>query len=107
MIASRAFAAGGAECCVLYAATAYSVEARITIDNFSFKRDTITVPVGTTVVWENDDDILHNVVAADREFRSSALGTEDKFSFAFNKAGTFDCFCSLHSSMKGQIVVTP
>jgi len=30
----RAFAAGGAACCVLYAATAYSVEARITIDNF-------------------------------------------------------------------------
>jgi plastocyanin len=103
----RAFAAGGAACCVLYAATAYSVEARITIDNFSFKRDTITVPLGTTVVWENDDDIPHNVVATDGEFRSSALDTENKFAFTFNKAGTFDYFCSLHSFMKGQVVVAP
>ena len=103
----RAFAAGSAACCILYAATAYAVEARITIDNFSFKRDTITVPLGTTVVWENDDDIPHNVVATDGEFRSSALDTEDKFSFTFNKAGTFDYFCSLHSFMKGQVVVAP
>jgi plastocyanin len=103
----RAFAAGGAACCVLYAATAYPVEARITIHNFSFKGDTITVPLGTTVVWENDDDIPHNIVATDGEFRSSALDTEDKFSFTFNRAGTFDYFCSLHSFMKGQVVVAP
>jgi plastocyanin len=103
----RAFATGGAACCVLYAAAAYSVEARITIHNFSFKGDTITVPLGTTVVWENDDDIPHNVFATDGEFRSSALDTEDKFSFTFNKAGTFDYFCSLHSFMKGQVVVAP
>jgi plastocyanin len=74
----RAFAAGGAACCVLYAATAYSVETRITIDNFSFKRDTITAPVRTTIVWENDDDIPRNVVVTDGEFRSSARDTEDK-----------------------------
>jgi plastocyanin len=103
----RAFAVGGAACCILYAATAYSVETRITIDNFSFKRDTITVPVGATIIWENDDDIPHNVVATHGEFRSSALDTDDKFSFTFNKAGTFDYFCSLHSFMKGQVVVTP
>jgi plastocyanin len=101
----RAFAAGGAACCVVYAAAAYSVEAPITIHNFSFKRDTITVPLGTTVVWENDDDIPHNVVAMDGQFRSSALDIGDKFSFTFNKAGTFDYFCSLHSFMKGQVVV--
>jgi plastocyanin len=103
----RSFAAGGAACCVFYVATAYPLETRITIDNFSFNRDTITVPVGTTIVWENDDDIPHNVVATDGVFRSSALDTEDKFSFTFNKAGTFDYFCSLHSFMKGRVVVMP
>jgi len=68
---------------------------------------TITVPVGATIIWENDDDIPHNVVATHGEFRSSALDTDDKFSVTFNKAGTFDYFCSLHSFMKGQVVVTP
>jgi plastocyanin len=58
-----ACAAGAAACCVLYAAAAYSVETHVSIDNFAFKTDTINVPVGSTVVWENSDDIPHNVVA--------------------------------------------
>jgi len=40
-------------------------------------------------------------------FRSAALDSEDKFSFTFDKPGTFDYFCSLHPRMQGQIVVTP
>jgi len=103
----RAFAAGVAVCCAVYALAAPPAESRVTIDNFTFKPDVITVPIGTRIVWENDDDIPHNVVATDGEFRSSALDTEDKFSFTFNKAGTFDYFCSLHSFMKGQVVVAP
>jgi len=103
----RAFAAGAAVCCVVYAATALPAETRASIDNFTFKPDTITVPVGTTVVWENDDDIPHTVVSLDGTFRSSALDTEDKFSFTFDKAGTFEYFCSLHPHMKAKVVVAP
>ena len=102
-----AFAAGAAACCVLYVAAAYSVETHISIDNFAFKTDTITVPVGSTVIWENRDDTPHNVVAVAGGFRSPALDTEDKFSFKFSTAGTFDYFCSLHSFMKGRVIVTP
>jgi len=103
----RAFAAGAAVCCVVYAATALPAETRASIDNFTFKPDTIPVPVGTTVVWENDDDIPHTVVSLDGTFRSSALDTEDKFSFTFDKAGTFEYFCSLHPHMKAKVVVAP
>jgi plastocyanin len=103
----RAFAAGGAVCCVVYAATALPAETRASIDNFTFKPDTITVPVGTTVVWENDDNIVHTVVSLDGAFRSPALDTEDKFSFTFDKAGTFEYFCSLHPYMKAKVVVAP
>ena len=71
----RAFAAGVAVCCVVYAATALPAETRASIDNFTFKPDTITVPVGTTVVWENDDNIVHTVVSLDGAFRSPALDT--------------------------------
>lgn len=103
----RAFLAGGVISCMIYAAIALPGEAHITIDNFSFKSAALSVPVGTTVTWENDDDIAHNVVSMDGEFRSAALDSEDKFTFTFNKPGTFDYFCSLHPRMKGQIVVTP
>jgi plastocyanin len=102
-----AFAAGVVLCCVAYTATAVPAVTSASIDNFTFKPDTITVPVGTTVVWENDDDIVHTVVALDGAFRSPALDTEDKFSFTFDKAGTFEYFCSLHPHMKAKVVVAP
>jgi plastocyanin len=102
-----AFAAGAAVCCVVYAATALPTETQASIDNFTFKPDTITVPVGTTVVRENDDVIPHTVVSLDGTFRSPALDTEDKFSFTFDYAGTFKYFCSLHPHMKAEVVVGP
>jgi plastocyanin len=108
----RAFAAGAAVCCVVYAVAAAPSETRsgethLTIDNFTFKPDTITVPVGTRIVWENDDDIPHSIVETTGKFHSAALDTEDKFSFTFDKAGTFEYFCGLHPHMKGKVVVAP
>ena len=103
----RAFSAGAAVCCVVYAATAMPAETRASIDDFMFKPESITVPVGTTVVWQNKDDIPHTVVSLDGTFRSAALDTEDKFGFTFDKAGTFEYFCSLHPYMKAKVVVAP
>ena len=103
----RAFAAGGAARLRRLQATVFPAETRASIDKFAFRPDTITVPVGTTVVWTNDDDDLHTVVSLDGRFRSHALDTEDKFSFTFGKAGTFEYFCSLHPHMMGKVVVAP
>jgi hypothetical protein len=58
----RAFAAGVAVCCAVYAVAAPPVQTRVAIDNFTFNPDVITVPVGTKIVWENDDDIPHTIV---------------------------------------------
>jgi plastocyanin len=102
-----AFLIGGATSCMIYAAVALPGPASITIENFTFKSPALSVPVGTTVTWENDDDIVHTVVAIDGSFRSQALDGEDKFAFKFETPGTYDYFCSLHPRMKGQIVVTP
>jgi plastocyanin len=103
----RAFAAGAAVCCVVYGALAASGETQLTIDNFTFKPDAITVPVGTRIVWVNDDDIPHSIVETTGKFHSAALDTEDKFSFTFDKAGSYEYFCGLHPHMKGKVVVTP
>ncbi len=103
----RAFAAGAAVCCVAYAAIAVPAETRVTIDNFTFKPDSITIPVGTKLVWENDDDIPHSIVESTGKFHSPALDTDDKFSITFDKAGTFEYFCGLHPHMKAKVVVAP
>ena len=102
----RAFAAGAAVCCVVYGALAASGETQLTIDNFTFKPDAVTVPVGTRIVWVNDDDIPHSIVETTGKFHSPALDTEDKFSFTFDKAGSYEYFCGLHPHMKGKVVVT-
>jgi plastocyanin len=101
----RAFAAGAAVCCAVYAAVAAPGETHLTIDNFTFKPDAVTIPVGTRITWQNDDDIPHSIVETTGKFHSMALDTEDKFSFTFDKAGTFEYFCGLHPHMKGKVVV--
>jgi plastocyanin len=79
--------------------------AEVTIGNFTFQPETLTVAPGTTVTWTNRDDIPHTVVSTDGLFKSKARDTDEKFSFTFDKAGTYPYFCSIHPKMKGQIVV--
>jgi len=77
----------------------------VKIDNFAFAPEQLTVKVGTTVTWINEDDIPHTVVASGRGFKSKALDTDDKFSFTFTAPGSYEYFCSLHPHMKAMVTV--
>jgi plastocyanin len=78
----------------------------VKIDNFIFGPETLTVSVGTTVTWVNQDDIPHTVVADDKHtFRSKVLDSDERFSFTFTKPGEFGYFCSLHPHMVGKVIV--
>jgi plastocyanin len=77
----------------------------VKIDNFTFNPQRLTVKVGTTVIWTNEDDIPHTVAASNKSFKSKVLDTDQKFSFTFTTAGDFEYFCSLHPHMTGMIVV--
>jgi len=79
--------------------------ADVKIDNFSFGPQTLTVSVGTTVVWTNRDDIPHTVISTDGVFKSKVRDTDEKFSYTFTKAGTYPYFCSVHPKMTGKVVV--
>jgi len=83
-----------------------AMSAQVHVANFTFQQPTITVKVGTTVTWTNDDDIPHTVVAVDRSFKSKVLDTGDRFSFTFAKPGEFAYFCSLHPHMTGKVIVS-
>jgi plastocyanin len=90
---------------MLAAAPARSAEMTVMIDNFTFNPPRLTVTAGTTVTWDNGDDIPHTVASSTRVFRSKALDTNDKFSFTFATPGVYEYFCSLHPHMTGTIVV--
>jgi len=77
----------------------------VKIDNFVFGPQAITVPVGTTVTWTNNDDIPHTAVSTDGVFKSKVMDTDEKFSYTFTKAGTYSYYCSVHPRMTGQVEV--
>ena len=77
----------------------------VKIDNFTFAPAMLTVKSGTTVKFENHDDIPHSIVDAAGKFRSKALDTDNSFSFTFTTAGEYLYFCSLHPHMTGTIKV--
>ena len=82
--------------------------AEVKVDNFSFSPATLTVAVGTTVTWTNQDDIPHTVVDADATppgYRSKALDTDDSYSHVFDKPGTYEYFCSIHPKMTAKVIV--
>jgi amicyanin len=77
----------------------------VTVDNFSFSPAELKVPVGSTVVWTNRDDIPHTVVSTDKVFKSKVLDTDERYSFTFATAGTYAYFCSIHPKMTGKVIV--
>jgi plastocyanin len=86
-------------------AVAAQEENVVTIHNFVFAPQELTVAVGTTVKWVNHDDTPHLVMDKNKAFRSKAFDIDESFSFTFASAGTFDYFCGLHPYMVGKIIV--
>lgn len=77
----------------------------VTIENYAYQPDPITIALGTTVVWTNRDEVQHTVVSNDKLFLSPELEANQHFEFTFKKAGTFPYHCSLHPEMKGEVIV--
>jgi plastocyanin len=78
----------------------------VSIANFSFTPAKLSISVGTTVFWTNNDTVTHTVTADQGAFDSGDLSPGNTFSFTFSKAGTYPYHCNIHSSMVGTIVVS-
>jgi plastocyanin len=85
------------------AATANTVT--VSIKDFEFSPQTLTVATGTTVTWKNLDGEPHTVRGADEQVRSSALDQNESYSVKFDKPGTYKYGCSIHPKMSGTIIV--
>jgi len=86
---------------------AHAEETTVKIDNFTFNPAELTIKPGTTVTWENGDDIPHSVVEAGGKFRSKPLDTGEKFTVTFADAGEITYFCGFHPHMTGKIIIKP
>jgi plastocyanin len=77
----------------------------VSIASFSFQPAALSVSVGTTVTWTNNDSASHTVTADDGSFTSGTLGNGGTFSQSFATAGTFAYHCAIHPSMTATITV--
>ena len=87
--------------------TSAPAAATIVMKNISFDPADLTIKVGQTVTWVNQDAPQHDVVANDGSFKSDLLDKGQTFSFTFTKAGTYPFYCSIHPQMKGTVTVQP
>ena len=111
-IARPAFACAiGAALCAAAPRLARPAEApavtEIVIENFAFAPANLTVAAGTKIVWINHDEEPHTIKSADTAvaFKSPALDTGDRFTFVFDRPGTYKYFCTIHSHMVGTITI--
>ena len=77
----------------------------VAIADFAFDPGDLTVSVGDTVTWTNDDDTAHTVTADDDGFDSGDMGGGDTYEETFDEAGEFTYHCAIHSQMSGTITV--
>ena len=71
----------------------------------------ISVAIGTTITWINDDIAAHTVTSGnfpehDGLFDSSVFMSGETFEITFSDAGTFDYYCFVHPWMAGIVNVS-
>jgi plastocyanin len=79
----------------------------------SFSPNPLSIKVGDTITWINNDVETHTVTSGlgfsdptlGKQFDSGFLGEKQTFSRKFNTSGQFNYFCELHPAMVGKVSV--
>lgn len=77
--------------------------ASVSIKNFAFSPDTVAIAVHGNVTWINDDGFTHTVTFTGEPAQS--VGSGASYTREFDAPGTYNYVCSIHPSMKGQVIV--
>ena len=82
----------------------------IEIANMEYQTLYLEIKRHDTVVWTNNDSVLHSVTSNDSFFDSGKISTNgDSWSFQFygDAYGSFMYYCAYHTDMYAEIVVVP
>ncbi|MGX1909624.1 cupredoxin domain-containing protein [Streptomyces phaeochromogenes] len=80
---------------------------RVAMKGYAFGPGTLTVPVGSTVTWTNQDTAPHDVktTSGPVSIHSPMLQKGQSWSFTFTTAGSYGYYCTVHPDMTARIVV--
>jgi plastocyanin len=67
--------------------------------------DTLSVKVGTTVKWTNNDIVAHTATSSNNLWDTGNIPAGATGSYTFQSAGTFPYYCIYHLGMVGTITV--
>ena len=78
----------------------------INIKNYNYEPLVLTINIGETVTWINQDSVKHTVTSdTGSELNSNLLGKGESYSHKFETSGSYEYHCIPHPSMKGTVVV--
>ena len=70
-----------------------------------FKPKVLTVALGDTVVWVNQDIVSHTATSTAGGFDSKAVDPEKRWKWTVRKKGEFPYVCTYHPLMTGTLQV--
>jgi plastocyanin len=71
----------------------------------AYNPNPVSVTVGTTVTWTNNDTTAHTATGDDGTWNSGTMLPGATFSRTFNTAGTFTYHCTIHPNMVASVMV--
>ena len=77
----------------------------ITIQNFKYSPETITIKSGSSITWTNQDRVGHSATADDNSFDTGVLDQGQSKTITFSKPGTYAYHCNVHPMMKATVIV--
>lgn len=79
----------------------------VEIHNFAFQPATVTVETGDTVEWKNEDSVAHTATATAPKpgFDSGSIQPGATWRYEARQKGTYDYICTIHTYMKGTLIV--
>lgn len=78
----------------------------VSIAGFAFNPKNITVSVGDTITWTNNDSAPHQLRGDNLStLYSIQMPKGQTYGYTFDTAGTYTYHCTIHPSMKGTIIV--
>jgi len=79
---------------------------KVSITSAGYSPASLTVVMGSSVTWTNNDYTTHTVTANDNSFNSGDIAAGHSFTKTFDVQGTFAYHCVYHSTMKATIIIS-
>jgi plastocyanin len=77
----------------------------VTIENFRFQPEILTVAPGDTIVWVNTDLVPHTATSKTGGFDSEVIQAEQSWRVTVRQKGDFAYVCTLHPTMTAMLRV--